>query len=66
MLQQLFLTIEEIFKVAYGNEDFGNRNVEDQDFVGGRTGMVSSPRSVTFFLSRSVILEDAFWVPKFQ
>jgi hypothetical protein len=45
--------------LAYGNEDLGNRNVEDQDLA-GRTGMVSCFGAAGAFFSRFVILADAF------
>jgi len=46
---------------AYGNEDLGNRRVEDQDFE-GRTGMVSSPCSVCDFFEGVAI----FWRTRFK
>jgi len=49
---------------AYGNEDLGNRNVEDQDLA-GRTGMVSCFGAGEAFSSRFVILEDAIQAQSF-
>lgn len=40
---------------AYGNEDLGNRNVEDHDLA-GRTGMVSYLGAGGTFFSRFAIL----------
>ncbi len=48
--------------IAYGKEDLGNRNVDDQDFGGGRRGMFSGPLSGVswaYFFSRFAIWGDA-------
>jgi hypothetical protein len=53
-----------ISDLAYGNEDLGNRNVEDQDLA-GRTGIVSCSEAEESFSCRLAIRRTRFQAQRF-